>query len=301
MHTSEDLAFHSVWFYDHLHSFPRPDDAPFLECWTLLSALAEATSTIRLGSLVTDVQYRNPALLAKMATTLDHISNGRLELGLGAGGLGRDQAGYTPEYRAYGMDFPEKTTIRIQRLKEATQVITQLWTGEGVTFEGEWIRLQNAYCLPKPRQEPHPPIWIAGMNEQLTLKVVAELADGCNFPATLSPQECASKLVILEDYCHIFNRSFHSIHTSLITGSVIGETPSEVNAMLSHIAEEYRILKGYAPYALPPNAITGTPDECIQKIDAYISAGIEYFEIIFPLEVFDQSLEVFANNVRPSF
>lgn len=148
MRSSEELSFHSVWFYDHLHSFPFPDQNPFLECWTLLSALAEATSTIRLGSLVTDIQYRNPALLAKMAAALDEISNGRLELGLGAGGTGRaswvEKTGYTPEYAAYGMDFPVKSAVRISRLREATQVIMQLWTGENVTFEGEWIQVQNA-------------------------------------------------------------------------------------------------------------------------------------------------------------
>ena len=237
---SKDLSFHSVWFYDHLHSFPRPDQNPFLECWTLLSALAEVTRTIRLGSLVTDVQYRNPALLAKMATALDQIGNGQLELAVGAGGTGRaswvEKAGYTPEYRAYGMDFPESPATRIARLREATQVITQLWTGESVTFDGEFVRLQNAYCLPRPRQEPHPPIWIAGTGEQLTLKLVAELADGCNFSAELSPQECTRKLGILEDHCRAFNRSASAIHTSLLTACVIRETSAAVNTTLSRIA-----------------------------------------------------------------
>jgi len=170
----EELGFDSVWLFDHLQSFPQPGRDPFIECWTTLSALAEATRHIRLGSLVLNAQYRNPALLAKMAATLDNISNGRLEFGIGAGGTIRaewsEKLGYTAEYRAYGMDFPEKPSNRIYKLQETVQIIKKLWTEDKVTFEGKHYRVKNAFCYPKPVQKPYPPLWIGGAGEKLSVE-----------------------------------------------------------------------------------------------------------------------------------
>ena len=302
---SEQLGFNSIWFYDHLHSFPRPDQNPFLECWTLLSALAEATNTIRLGTLVVDVQYRNPALLAKMVATLDNISNGRLELGLGAGGTGRAQwaarAGYTPEYIAYGIDFPDKVGVRIARLKEVIQILKKMWTGERVTYEGKFYRVQNAFCIPKPRQKPHPPLWIAGMGERLTLKLVAEFADGCNYSWDLTPEAYREKLNVLQVHCKTFSRSFASIRKSLLSAFVMGKTQSEVQKKVSQMSENCRFISGYVPIALRSSAITGTEEECIQKINKFANAGVNDFMFVFPPVEIERELQYFAQIIMPLF
>jgi len=302
---SEKLGFDSTWLFDHLHSFPQPDKDPFFECWTTLSALAEATTQLRLGSLVLNAQYRNPALLAKMAATLDNISNGRLEFGIGAGGTVRaewsEKLGYTAEYRAYGMDFLEKPSARIRKLEEAIQIIKKLWSEDKVTFEGKYYTVKNAFCYPKPVQKPHPPIWIGGMGEKLMLKVMAKLADGCNFAWSLSPEEYAKKLSILNEYCKIFGRPISSIRKSFLTACVLGDSPKEVRRILRDIAKDYNNIKGYVPYALRKGALIGTTEECARKISEFEEVGVNYFMLVFPLRHIERSIEKFARTIMPSF
>jgi alkanesulfonate monooxygenase SsuD/methylene tetrahydromethanopterin reductase-like flavin-dependent oxidoreductase (luciferase family) len=145
-----------------------------LECWTTLSALAESTSKVRLGSLVTNVNLRNPALLGKMTSTLDNISNGRLILGLGTG----DRLSQT-ELRSHGYEFPS-IDDRIVQLRETVLIIKSLWTGRATSFGGKRNRLHNAVSLPEPKQRPHPPIWVGGRNASI-LDIAAELCDGWNY------------------------------------------------------------------------------------------------------------------------
>ena len=141
----ERLGYDSIWLDDHL----MYGKTPILECWTTLSALASLTAKIRLGTMVLCNSYRNPALLAKMAATLDVISNGRLELGIGAG-VQKD------EHEAYGIPFP-KPSERIERMKEAVEIIKKLWTEENANYQGKYYTVNEAVCLPKPLQKPHPP------------------------------------------------------------------------------------------------------------------------------------------------
>lgn len=175
---AERLGYDWASVGDHFMTNPvfgAPDTAPWLEAWTSLAALAEATSRIRLGVLVSSVGYRHPAVLAKMAATLDVISGERLEFGIGAGYL-------EAEYRMYGLPFPP-ASVRIAQLAEAVQVCKLLWTQEHANFAGSSFTLVDAVSSPKPLQQPHPPIWIGGGGEQKTLRVVAEHADGWNaFP-----------------------------------------------------------------------------------------------------------------------
>ena len=149
----EKLGYHSVWLDDHL----MYNDWPILECWTTLSALAALTSKIRLGTMVSCNAHRNPALLAKAAATLDVISGGRLELGIGAGVQEK-------EHLAYGFGFPN-LNVRVERLGEALQVIRQLWTQEKATFRGKHYALKDAVCEPKPIQKPYPPITVGGSSK----------------------------------------------------------------------------------------------------------------------------------------
>src|SRR5262245_42353159 len=151
---AEALGYHSVWLDDHFYGVATPASDDSLECWTLMAALARETSRIRFGTLVLCQSYRNPALLAKMAATVDDPSDGRVECGLGAGW-------YEREYAAYGYDFPPIGT-RLAQLDEALRICRSMWTEERATFRGRHYRVEDAWCNPKPLQRPHPPIMIGG-------------------------------------------------------------------------------------------------------------------------------------------
>jgi alkanesulfonate monooxygenase SsuD/methylene tetrahydromethanopterin reductase-like flavin-dependent oxidoreductase (luciferase family) len=302
---SEDLDFSSFWLFDHLHSFPRPNKDPFLECWVTLSALAEATKEIRLGPLVTDIQYRHPALLAKMSTTVDRISGGRLEFGIGAGGTGRSEwsqkMGFAAEYDAYGMDFPSKASVRIERLREAVQIVKRLWIEPKVSFTGKHYRLADALSYPKPLQKPHPPVWIGGTGERHLLDVVAREADGCNFAWSLSPQEYRRRLDLLEEYCNSFGRSLDSLRKSLLAACVIAENADDASKLLREVVKPYEQIRGYVPYALRASALTGTIDECIRKVNEFKEAGVTDFILVFPEFQTERWLTRFAELIMSSF
>jgi len=165
----EQLGFDTAWVYDHFHTVPVPTQEATHECWTLMAALAATTDTIRLGQMCTCNSYRLPSYMAKVATTVDIISGGRLDFAIGAGW-------YEHEYLAYGYEFP-RAGIRIAQLDEAVQIIKQMWTEEESTFEGEYFSVKGAINQPKPLQDPHPPLWIAGGGEKKTLRTVAKYAN----------------------------------------------------------------------------------------------------------------------------
>lgn len=166
---AEDLGFSSAWVFDHFRPMYGDPAGPCLESWTLLSALGAATSRIRLGALVTGVTYRHPSMLATEAVTVDHVSNGRLELSLGA-------AWFEPEHRQLGFDFPPAGE-RGRRLEEALQIVKLLMTEDGATFDGRYYRLENASYYPRPVQQPHPPIWVGAGGENVMLPIVGRHAD----------------------------------------------------------------------------------------------------------------------------
>jgi F420-dependent oxidoreductase-like protein len=166
---AEKLGFEGAWVFDHFKALYGDPFGPCLEGWTLLAGLGAATDRIRLGALVTGVTYRPPAILAAEAVTVDHISRGRLEIGLGAAWHGQ-------EHRQLGLDFPAIRT-RVDRLEEAVGVLKLLMTMDDVTYLGRHYRLEGATYRPRPVQKPHPPIWIGGGGERLTLPVVARTAD----------------------------------------------------------------------------------------------------------------------------
>jgi F420-dependent oxidoreductase-like protein len=166
---AESAGFDGAWVFDHLSPLYGDPNGPCLEGWTLLAGLAATTSRIRLGVLVTGITYRHPSMLATEAITVDHISNGRLELGMGA-------AWHQPEHEALGIPFPP-IKERAERLEEGVQVIRLLMTKDRATFSGRHYQLANASYHPRPVQRPHPPIWIGASGEQLMLPIVARQAD----------------------------------------------------------------------------------------------------------------------------
>jgi len=201
-------AIEHAWLFDHYAPIHGDLDGPCLEGWTLLAALAAETTRLRIGLMVTGNTYRHPAVLANIAATVDIISKGRLDLGIGAG---------WNEYEHESMGIPlYPPGERIRRLGEACSVIKQLFTQQLTTFEGRYYTLREARCEPKPLQQPHPPFVIGGAGEQLTLRVVAEHADIWNFPRPQGPgEEFARKLSILHQHCETVGRDPRSITISV--------------------------------------------------------------------------------------
>src|SRR5437667_4104627 len=168
---ADALGYHSIWLYDHFHTVPTPTQEVTFECWTSTAALARDTKRILIGQMVTCNSYRNPALLAKMASTVDVLSHGRLDVGSGTGW-------YEQEYRAYDYNFPDGPTP-LRQLRDAVQIIRAMWTEEEATFEGKYAQVRGAINQPKGVQKPHIPMLIAGAGEQVTLKIVAQYGDAC--------------------------------------------------------------------------------------------------------------------------
>ena len=199
-----------AWLFDHPMPIGRADPGgPCLDGWTLLAALAAQTRRLRLGLMVASNANQSPALLAKRAATLDIISHGRLEFGLGAGGVER-------EHTAYGTDF-FPAGERIRRLGEACEIIRRMWTEPIVNFEGRYYQLNQTYCEPKPLQKPTPPFVIGGVGEQLTLRVVAQHADVWNCPGFphLTVEEFQHKNRVLDGYCAEIERNPASLARSV--------------------------------------------------------------------------------------
>jgi F420-dependent oxidoreductase-like protein len=166
---AEQAGFTGAWVFDHFKALYGPPDGPCLEAWTLLAGLAAATTTIRLGPLVTGVTYRHPSVLAAEAVTVDHISGGRLDFGIGA-------AWFEQEHGELGIEFPPAGE-RLNRLDEAMEVITLLMTADRATFDGRYYRLAEARYRPFPVQRPHPPFWVGGGGERRLLPIAARRAD----------------------------------------------------------------------------------------------------------------------------
>jgi F420-dependent oxidoreductase-like protein len=223
------------WFsvMDHLIQIPvhgLPDE-PFMESWTLLSALAVVTDHIRLSTLVTSTSYRNPALLAKMVANLDLISKGRITLGIGAGW-------YEDEYNQYGFDFSQQPAERVYRLEEAVKLIKEMWTQERATYHGKYFRIENAILEPKPIQKPHPPILIGGAGEQLTLRTVARVGNMCNFIG--SPDEVKKKFEVLNQHCVKERRDYNEIERTVLCNLLIAKNESALKSKL----EKANLFKG---------------------------------------------------------
>ena len=202
---AEDAGFDHLWDFDHFNPIVGELGGPVFEGWTLLAAMAECTKRVRIGCMVTGNTYRHPAVLAKMAVTIDHLSGGRLEFGIGAGWA-------EAEHRMLGLEF-YTTGRRIRRLREAVQVCKALWTQPEATFEGRYYRLDRALAEPKPVQKPHPPVWIGGGGEQLTLRVVAEEADAWNY--TGPPPEAGHKVDVLDRHCADIGRDPASVRRTI--------------------------------------------------------------------------------------
>src|SRR2546428_2043100 len=217
---ADALGYHSIWLYDHFHTVPTPMQEITFECWTSTAALARDTRRVRLGQMVTCNSYRNPALLAKMASTVDALSHGRLDFGIGAGW-------YEEEYVAYGYPFPG-THERLERLREAVEIILAMWTQKVANFEGSYYQVRGAINQPKGVQKPHIPLLIGGGGEKVTLRLVAQYANACNVFGDL--ETIKHKFAVLKAHCEAVGRDYESIHRTAGAFCCIGETDEQARA-----------------------------------------------------------------------
>jgi F420-dependent oxidoreductase-like protein len=230
---AERLGFESVWLFDHFHTIPRPTDEITFESFTSLSALAALTSRVRLGHIVICTGFRNPALTAKMIATMDSISGGRMDLGIGAGWK-RD------EWVAYGYGFPE-TKVRLARLADDLEVITRMLDGDRhqhATFEGRHSKVDDARNVPKPIQRPRVPIMVGGNGPNVTWRLAARLADELNVDG-LSPTEMAEALPVIRARCEEIGRDPASLAVSV---HLWGEQLSRTGAPRIELLGGYRDL-----------------------------------------------------------
>lgn len=280
----ESSGFHSIWLADHMWARGMPD-VDHLEVWTALSALAARTTRIRLGSLVLCNSYRNPALVAKMAASLDNVSGGRLELGLGAGWMDE-------EYRGYGYNFPG-VRVRLEQLEEGLEVIQRLFTHPRSTFQGKYYALNDAPNNPRPIQRPHPPITIGGAGERLLLRIVAKYADRWNCPINAAA-DLPRKLDVLRTHCGELGRDPATITVSEQVIVVLGKNDRDFEQRWG-MAKTF--LGSFAD--LDAVAVRGTPDKVADALRAKIERGVRLFAIMFGDLAPVETIQLFGERVIP--
>src|SRR5882762_2883096 len=242
---AEKSGFASFWVSDHFFGGPRGmPDRNCLEAWTLLAALARDTTRIRLGVLVAAVQYRNPALQAKMAASVDHISGGRLEFGVGAGWK-------EEEYRAYGYDFPPPGD-RVDQLREGLEITRRLWQEDRATFHGKHYRIDDAVCAPKPTQRPRPPIWIGGAGPRV-MRLAARYADG-------------------------FDLGKHGAGGADLTNEEMAAAFNELGSTERAAKREKPLLRSH----WSSSTLEGDGTALVEKIRGYAGAGLDQYLCGFP-------------------
>ncbi len=262
--TAEDAGFDSVWVMDHFFQLPPlgGPDQPMLEAYTLLGALAAVTQRVQLGTLVTGVTYRNPAILAKIVTTLDVISRGRAVLGIGG-------AWYDVEHQGLGIDYPSDR-VRLDMLEEAVRVCRAMFTGDDVSFAGNYYRLDHARNLPRPVQPGGPKILIGGGGEKRTLRLVARYADKCNVTGDVAT--LARKIAVLRQHCEDVGRDPAEVDVTWMTPLIL--TTSDQNT-----AEVRHMLTAASSAGETAGFTVGQPHEIPGLIAGHIEAGAD--EVIF--------------------
>ncbi|WP_037603606.1 TIGR03560 family F420-dependent LLM class oxidoreductase [Streptacidiphilus rugosus] len=283
---AEELGFDSVWLYDHLQPVQAEEEAVF-ECWTSLAALARETRRVRLGQLVSCNLYRNPALLAKMAATLDAASGGRALLGLGAGWDRR-------EYEAYGYPAPYPATgERLHRLGEAAQVVTAMLRTPRSTVEGLHHRVRDAVNVPTGVQRPHIPLLIGGSGEKVTLRLVAQYADACNLTDHTDPGFYRHKLDVLARHCTDVGRDYDDILRTAALSVFVAPDEAGLDRMTAPH------LNGRTRAELAEHNAVGTPAQLVEMFGTLVDAGIQYFVLYFHEAARLESMRLFATEVMP--
>ncbi|MEJ3406041.1 LLM class F420-dependent oxidoreductase [Rathayibacter sp. YIM 133350] len=294
---ADEGPWDSIWVYDHFHTVPVPSDQATHEAWTLMAAFAASTSRVKLGQMCTCMSYRNPAYLAKVAATVDIISGGRAQMGIGGGW-------YEHEWRAYGYGFPG-VGERLGRLREGVEIMNQAWTTGSATLDGTYYQVENAIVQPQPLQQGGVPFWIAGGGEKVTLKIAAQYAQYTNFAGTL--EEFDHKSEVLRGHCDALGRDFASITRSSNFNTLIAETESEVadriealRARVLPFLGEEKTAGFIAEYTGGTPAV-GTPEQVVERLRERAEHGLGYSIHYFPEAAYDRSgIELFEREVIPA-
>ena len=264
----EAAGFTSLWVMDHFWQLPAlgGQSQPMLEAYTLLGALATQTQTADLGTMVTGVTYRNPALVAKIVTTLDVISGGRAILGIGA-------AWHDIEHEGLGFDFPPAGE-RLDRLEEALLICRAMFTEEAPTFDGRYYRIHGATNLPRPLRPGGPPILVGGGGEKRTLRLVAKYADLCNITGDVAM--IRHKLEVLDRHCAEVERDRADVIVTRLSSLFVTSN-----------AEETRQVREFVIQAAGPDAVggfnIGKPDDIVAQVEELAAAGVDEFIFNLPL------------------
>jgi F420-dependent oxidoreductase-like protein len=275
----------SIWVYDHFHTVPEPALEATFECWTITATLVRDTKRVKVGQMVGCNGYRNPALYAKIASTVDVASHGRLYAGFGAGW-------HEEEWKAYGYEWND-TPVRMAKFREAVEIIHKMWTEDYPEFHGKHYHIDKPINEPKGVQKPHIPLWLGGGGEQVTLKLVAKFADASNFGYS-NPEVFKAKLDILKRHCDNEGRDFNTITKSTsLFGYLLadGEDPHKIDVPGGQTREEFE-----------KSVFIGTTDQFIEKIDQLKAAGVDYVIFYMPNVAYDQrQVRQFAEEVIPHF
>jgi F420-dependent oxidoreductase-like protein len=285
----------SLWVYDHFHTTPVPSEEATHEAWTLMTAFGASTERIRLGQMCTCMGYRNPTYLAKVAATADHVSGGRVEMGIGGGW-------YEHEWRAYGYGFPA-VPERLRMLREGVDIMKQAWTTGTATLDGEHYNVDGAIVRPLPIQDGGIPIWVAGGGEKVTLRIAAQFGDYTNFTGTI--EEFDHKRSVLHTHCERLGRDPQEITQSSNFNTIVAPTEAEARDRLDaviarlrphvgderadHIRQEYLASDGF-----------GTPEQIVERLTRRAEHGLGYSIHYFPELAYDTSgWELFEREVVP--
>jgi len=269
---AEDLGFYRFTVSDHFFGPPESREVPSHDAWTTLALLVPQTERIRLGTLVTSQSYRNPAHLAKIVASLDNASNGRIDLGIGAGWK-------ESEYKAFGYPFPSAKE-RVTQLREAIQIINLLWTEERPSFDGSFYKIKETMFLPKPVQKPRVPIWVGSMKLKAPMmeETIARYADGTDMDRAETIKDLLKKKERVKRMCEKVGRDFEELKWSVSkTVGVIGEDTDDFEERLKEITEQEWIFTAREPRSvkqkyletLNSKEIGGTPPVVIKKLSEF--------------------------------
>ena len=282
---ADAAGYDSLWTFDHFLPIFADPTGPQMEGWTTLAALAALTKRARVGCLVTGNTYRHPAVLAKIASTVDHISGGRLNFGLGAGW-------FEYEHQVHGWQFPE-IPERLKRFAEALELTVRLWTEEAASFDGKFYTLDGAPHEPKPVQKPHPPIMIGGGGEKVLLKLVAKYAQMWNCPGGLNL--LTHKRDILHGHCETVGRDPAEIELTSLTRFYVTKDDAAARAFIDQWAGSAMLSEEEAAEQF----LVGSPERCIENAHRYFDAGITHIILLAPRPFDHDSFALFTEDVLP--
>jgi alkanesulfonate monooxygenase SsuD/methylene tetrahydromethanopterin reductase-like flavin-dependent oxidoreductase (luciferase family) len=276
----------SLWLMDHLYP-PAMPGVPSFEAWTTATALAAATERIRIGHLVLANGFRHPALLAKMAITLDHTSGGRLDLGLGSGS-------WAQEFREHGLPFGSEAT-RASELDEALTIVKRLFTEERVDFAGRHYRLANAPSLPRPVQRPHPPIHVGGAGPKRTLPLVARHADVWNCP-TYALGALPERVLRVRDECRRIGRDPASLR---VTEEAVLAVVARRDRVDAARADALRRFPGPG-WGFETHGYCGTPDDVLRRLEGRRALGVDGVVFFLHDRADPDTIELVAREIVPT-